>query len=63
MFGRWAKNTERRHAAGIPDGMKRKTKPRLAEDQLERLRKAGLRATPVGTLGPTPPAFMTHAAP
>ena len=44
MPGRWAKDTERRRAAGIPDGLKRKTKPRLAEDQLERLRKAGLPA-------------------
>src|SRR6266566_3514091 len=35
---------QRRRAAGIPDGLKRKTKPRLAEDQLERLRKAGLPA-------------------
>jgi hypothetical protein len=42
MPGRWAKDTERRRAADIPDGLKRKTKPRLAEDQLEILRKAGL---------------------
>lgn len=44
MPERWAKDTERRRAAGIPDGLTRTAKPRLAEDQLERLRKAGLPA-------------------
>ena len=29
MPERWAKDTERRRAADIPDGLKRKTKPRL----------------------------------
>jgi SRSO17 transposase len=44
MPGRWAKDPARRRAAGIPDGLRRKTKPQLAEDQLERLLKAGLPA-------------------
>ena len=34
----------RRRAAGIPRGLDRKTKPQLAEDQLERLLKASLPA-------------------
>lgn len=42
--GRWDKDRERRRAAGIPAGLERKTKPQLAEDQLERLLKAGLPA-------------------
>ena len=42
MPRRWATDTERRRAAGIGDGLTRRTKPRLAEDQLERLWKAGL---------------------
>ena len=44
MPGRWAKDARRRRAAGIPDGLAMKTKPRLAEDHLERLLKAGLPA-------------------
>ena len=40
--GRWDKDLARRRAAGIPDGLDRKTKPQLAKDQLERLLKAGL---------------------
>jgi SRSO17 transposase len=42
MPGRWDKDLARRRAAGIPDGLGRRTKPQLAEDQLERLLKAGL---------------------
>ena len=42
--GRWETDLARRRAAGIPDGLDRKTKPQLAEDQLERLLKAGLPA-------------------
>jgi SRSO17 transposase len=42
--GRWETDLTRRRAAGIPDGLRRKTKPQLAEDQLERLLKAGLPA-------------------
>ena len=41
---RWETDLTRRRAAGIPDGLRRKTKPQLAEDQLERLLKAGLPA-------------------
>ncbi len=44
MPGRWDKDLARRRAAGIPGGLDRKTKPQLAEDQLERLLKAGLPA-------------------
>jgi SRSO17 transposase len=44
MPGRWDKDLARRRAAGIPRGLDRKTKPQLAEDQLERLLKAGLPA-------------------
>jgi SRSO17 transposase len=44
MPGRWETDLARRQAAGIPGGLKRKTKPQLAEDQLERLLKAGLPA-------------------
>ena len=44
MPGRWDKDLARRRAAGIPRGLERKTKPQLAEDQLERLLKAGLPA-------------------
>jgi hypothetical protein len=44
MPGRWDKDLARRGAAGIPDRLGRKTKPQLAEDQLERLLKAGLPA-------------------
>ncbi|MGH3125194.1 MAG: IS701 family transposase, partial [Streptosporangiaceae bacterium] len=44
MPGRWDTDLARRRAAGIPDGLVRKTKPQLAEDQLERLLKAGLPA-------------------
>ncbi|HEV3290877.1 MAG TPA: transposase, partial [Streptosporangiaceae bacterium] len=44
MPGRWDKDLARRRAAGIPDRLRRKTKPQLAEDQLERLLKAGLPA-------------------
>jgi SRSO17 transposase len=42
--GRWDKDLARRRAAGIPAGLRHKTKPQLAEDQLERLLKAGLPA-------------------
>ena len=42
MPGRWEKDLARRRAAGIPRGLGRKTKPQLAEDQLERLLKTGL---------------------
>jgi SRSO17 transposase len=42
--GRWEADRARRRAAGIPDGLRRKTKPQLAGDQLERLLKAGLPA-------------------
>ena len=41
---RWETDLARRRAAGIPRGLDRKTKPQLAEDQLERLLKAGLPA-------------------
>jgi SRSO17 transposase len=44
MPGRWETDRARRRAAGIPAGLERKTKPQLAEDQLERLLKAGLPA-------------------
>ena len=44
MPGRWKADRARRRAAGIPAGLRRKTKPQLAEDQLERLLKAGLPA-------------------
>ena len=44
MPGRWETDLARRRAAGIPRGLERKTKPQLAEDQLERLLKAGLPA-------------------
>ena len=44
MPGRWDTDLARRRAAGIPRGLDRKTKPQLAEDQLERLLKAGLPA-------------------
>jgi SRSO17 transposase len=44
MPGRWEADLPRRRAAGIPAGLDRKTKPQLAEDQLERLLKAGLPA-------------------
>jgi SRSO17 transposase len=44
MPGRWDKDLPRRRAAGIPRRLERKTKPQLAEDQLERLLKAGLPA-------------------
>ena len=44
MPGRWDTDLARRRAAGIPRGLERKTKPQLAEDQLERLLKAGLPA-------------------
>ena len=44
MPGRWDTDLARRRAAGIPGGLERKTKPQLAEDQLERLLKAGLPA-------------------
>jgi SRSO17 transposase len=44
MPRRWEKDLARRRAAGIPAGLGRKTKPQLAEDQLERLLKAGLPA-------------------
>jgi len=44
MPGRWDKDLPRRRAAGIPRGLERRTKPQLAEDQLERLLKAGLPA-------------------
>ena len=43
MPGRWDKDLARRRAAGIPGRLERKTKPQLAEDQLERLLKAGSR--------------------
>src|SRR6516164_4606706 len=42
--GRWETDPQRRRAAGIPRGLERRTKPQLAEDQLERLLKAGLPA-------------------
>jgi SRSO17 transposase len=44
MPARWEADLPRRRAAGIPAGLERKTKPQLAEDQLERLLKAGLPA-------------------
>ena len=44
MPGRWETDLVRRGAAGIPGGLGRRTKPQLAEDQLERLLKAGLPA-------------------
>jgi SRSO17 transposase len=44
MPGRWETDLARRRAAGIPRGLDCKTKPQLAEDQLERLLKAGLPA-------------------
>ena len=44
MPRRWETDRARRRAAGIPAGLGRKTKPQLAEDQLERLLKAGLPA-------------------
>ncbi len=49
MPGRWETDLARRRAAGIPRRLERKTKPQLAEDQLERLLKAGLPA-PVGSV-------------
>ncbi len=42
MPRRWETDLARRRAAGIPAGLGRRTKPQLAEDQLERLLKAGL---------------------
>jgi SRSO17 transposase len=44
MPRRWETDRARRRAAGIPAGLRRKTKPQLAGDQLERLLKAGLPA-------------------
>ena len=44
MPRRWEADLPRCRAAGIPRGLDRKTKPQLAEDQLERLLKAGLPA-------------------
>ncbi len=52
MPGRWGTDLARRRAAGIPRGLGRKTKPQLAEDQLERLLKTGLPGPPVGSLRP-----------
>ena len=50
MAGRWETDLARRRAAGIPRGLGRKTKPQLAEDQMERLLKACLPGPPVGSL-------------
>jgi hypothetical protein len=44
MPGRWEKDWRRRRAARIPDKVERKTKPRLAIDQIGRLLDAGLPA-------------------
>jgi SRSO17 transposase len=44
MPGRWDTDLARRRAAGVPGGLRRKTKPQLAIGQLERLRSAGLPA-------------------
>ncbi|HEX3962321.1 MAG TPA: transposase [Trebonia sp.] len=44
MPGRWDKDLARRRVAGISREVDRRTRPQLAEDQLERLLKAGLPA-------------------
>ena len=44
MPDRWAKDPERRRAAGIPEDLAFDTKPQLAIDQLRRLAAAGLPA-------------------
>jgi SRSO17 transposase len=44
MPGRWAKDPERRRAAGIPDDLQAATKPQLAIAQVRRLAAAGLPA-------------------
>jgi SRSO17 transposase len=44
MPGRWAQDTGRRRAAGIPDGLQAATKPHLAIAQVRRLAAAGLPA-------------------
>jgi SRSO17 transposase len=43
MPDRWAQDTGRRRAAGIPDDLPMATKPELAAGQLDRLAAAGLR--------------------
>ncbi len=42
MPGRWDTDLARRRAAGVPGGLRRKTKPQLAIGQLERLLGTGL---------------------